>query len=297
MIAANMAPYTLEEPHPLAFRIYGSFAAPTFVFLAGMMVGRSGPAVLGHSFRRAGELYAVAAAIDLLCWRMTPFMSFDVLYLIGLALPVCAACLSLPVRFHAALAVLVVLATPLVHSGLGYGPLLPDDAPWPAWRRIVVDGWFPVFPWLGVALLGAVASRLRRAIPSRVQTLTGVLLVLVGLVGLLLRPPNLVTRGGYSELFYPPTIRFLCVALGIVVLLLQWIPRLRARVPLGWLETYGRSSLFLYVAHTAVIAFVLDTFFERQPFPGFLALYFAHAAVMWGLAWLWIRALRATRST
>ncbi len=30
MIAANISPYVLIEPHPFWFRLYGSFAAPLF---------------------------------------------------------------------------------------------------------------------------------------------------------------------------------------------------------------------------------------------------------------------------
>src|SRR5262245_51031015 len=38
MVAANLAASALEGPHPLWFRLYGSFAAPLFVLLSGMMV-------------------------------------------------------------------------------------------------------------------------------------------------------------------------------------------------------------------------------------------------------------------
>ena len=37
MVAANMAGSMLIEPHPLAFRFYGSFAAPMFILITGMM--------------------------------------------------------------------------------------------------------------------------------------------------------------------------------------------------------------------------------------------------------------------
>src|SRR5215471_9562416 len=41
MVAANLAASSLEEPHPLWFRLYGSFAAPLFVLVSGMMVAYS----------------------------------------------------------------------------------------------------------------------------------------------------------------------------------------------------------------------------------------------------------------
>ena len=39
MVAANLAAEMLRQPHPFWLRAYGSFAAPTFVVVAGMMVG------------------------------------------------------------------------------------------------------------------------------------------------------------------------------------------------------------------------------------------------------------------
>ena len=35
MIAANISPYVLIEPHPFWFRLYGSFAAPLFILISG----------------------------------------------------------------------------------------------------------------------------------------------------------------------------------------------------------------------------------------------------------------------
>src|SRR5688572_19522203 len=89
MFAANLAGPCLEATHPLWLRIYGSFAAPAFVFLAGLMttIGRR-PAPLLRLLWRAVVLLALGAAIDVLCWGAAPFATFDVLYLLALALPV-----------------------------------------------------------------------------------------------------------------------------------------------------------------------------------------------------------------
>ena len=285
MVAANMAPYSLEAPHPIPFRILASFAAPAFVFLAGMMVGGSHRSVrVGHAFRRAGMLFAVGAAIDVGCWQIVPFEGFDVLYLLGSALPLASLCLALATRTHAFLAVSILVLTPFIRGWLGYGPLLPSTEPWPFWRRWLVDGWFPVFPWLGVALLGTLVTRTGIAGTPRLQALAGAGLALVGGAALIVKPPVLVTRWGYSELFYPPTLGVLCLAIGAVLGLLAVIPLVRRFVPLEWLEVYGRASLLMYVAHTVLIAFVFERFGPRRV-PGFLALYAVHVTVLWIVAW------------
>jgi uncharacterized membrane protein len=228
---------------------------------------------------------AVASGIDVFCWDIAPFESVDVLYLIGLALPAAALCLALDVRFHALLGAVILLLTPFMRAHFGYGPLLANPEPWPVWRRLLVDGWFPLFPWLGVALLGAAASRVRSAISERAQMFAGAALVSFGLLGFLVTPPDLVTRAGYSELFYPPTLQYLAVALGSLIVLLHVVPRLRGRIPLEWLEIYGRASLLMYVAHTVLIAFAFKVLFKPQPLHLFLVLYVVHAVLLWGIAW------------
>jgi uncharacterized membrane protein len=291
MFAANLAGPCLSPPHPMWLRIYGSFAAPTFVFLAGLMttLGER-PAPLPRLFKRSLWLLALAASIDLLCWRIDPFETFDVLYLLGLALPIAGLCGRLGLALHAAIAVAILTVTPWLHAKLGYGPLLPDHLayPWPAWRRLLVDGWFPLFPWLGVALLGGVAGRfnLLGERERRFLAPAGLALSAGGALGWALRPPVLVTRAGYSELFYPPSPQYLAIALGAVLLVLALFDQLERRFQLTWLVVLGRESLVLYVGHVALIAFVLDEWFEGQTLPAYLALYGAMALGLWAVAWL-----------
>lgn len=291
MFAANLAGPCLRPPHPLWLRIYGSFAAPTFILLAGMLTSLgSRPAPLARLLKRSLLLVLLAAGIDVWCWGISPFETFDVLYLLGLALPIAGLCGRLNVWLHALVAVGIVAATPWLHRLLGYGPLLPDHLayPWPAWRRLLVDGWFPIFPWLGVALLGALAGRLELlgAIQRRWLAPLGTLLAAAGGAGWLVAPPTLVTRAGYSELFYPASPQYLALALGAVLLTLALFDRLEGRSPLARLAVLGRASLVLYVAHVALIAFVLDEWFKSQAMPTFLGLYGAMTLGSWGIAWL-----------
>ncbi len=290
MFAANLAGPCLRPPHPMWLRVYGSFAAPTFVLLAGMMTSMSArPAPLHRLLKRSALLLLLAASIDLLCWGIDPFETFDVLYLLGLALPIAGVCSRLKLWAHLLIATTIVLITPWLHRAVGYGPLLPDHLayPWPAWRRMLVDGWFPVFPWLGLALLGSVLGRLKPLSGERRPWLVplGGVLIMLGAVGWWLAPPALVTRAGYSELFYPPSPQYLAGALGSVLLALALFDKLEQRCSLGWLVVLGRSSLMLYVIHVALIAFVLDEWFQGQTLPAFLTLYALMALSLWSLAW------------
>jgi uncharacterized membrane protein len=291
MFAANLAGPCLRPPHPMWLRIYGSFAAPAFVLLAGMMTTLGArPAPLSRLLKRSLLLLGLAAGIDVLCWGIAPFETFDVLYLLGLALPLAGLCARLGLALHASLALAILAIAPWLRERLGYGPLLPDHLayPWPAWRRILVDGWFPLFPWLGVALLGGVAGRFDPLGERERRWLApaGLALSAAGAVGWLLRAPVLVTRSGYSELFYPPSAQYLSLALGTVLLVLALFAALERRFPLSWLAVLGRESLVLYVAHVAIIALVLDEWFAHQSLPAYLALYGAMAIGLWAVAWL-----------
>lgn len=290
MFAANLAGPCLRPPHPLWLRVYGSFAAPTFVLLAGMMTAlASRPAALPRLLQRSVLLVALAAGIDLLCWGVEPFQTFDVLYLLGLALPLVGLCARLPLMLHVAIASAILLATPWLHRAVGYGPLLPEHLayPWPTWRRLLIDGWFPIFPWLGVALLGGAFGRWNLLAEPRRRWLlpVGAGLTALGALAWWLWPPAIVTRQGYSELFYPASLQYLAMAVGAVLLALGAFARLPPRFSLTWLVVLGRSSLLLYVAHVALIALLLDEWFHRQALPAYLALYGVMAAGLWLLAW------------
>jgi uncharacterized membrane protein len=177
MIAANMAPYNFLEPHSFAFRIYGSVAAPMFIFLAGMMVSYTATIKahkLMYYIKRAFATIMVAALIDTFIWDILPFITYDVLYIIGLAMPLIFFFIKLPRLGQAVFIVLIFSITPILQYYLGYAesPMeigLSDEnrlpVPFnetvaaakdiPVWRQFLHEGWFPFFPWIGVSLLGA----------------------------------------------------------------------------------------------------------------------------------------------
>jgi uncharacterized membrane protein len=290
MFAANLAGPCLLPPHPMWLRVYGSFAAPTFVLLAGMMTSLSRqPAPMLRLLKRSALLLVLAVGVDLLCWGIAPFETFDVLYLLAVALPLAGLCARLDLWAHALLATAIVLVTPWLHRAVGYGPLLPDHLayPWPVWRRVLLDGWFPLFPWLGVALLGGVLGRSKPLSSARRRWLAplGFGSMALGAAAWWLAPPPIVTRAGYSELFYPPSPQYLAIALGAVLSMLALFDELEQRFSLAWLVVLGKSSLLLYVMHVALIAFVLDEWFKGQTLPAFLALYGVMALSLGALAW------------
>src|SRR5690348_14586930 len=85
MVCPNMIAL-LDGAAPYPLRVYGSFAAPFFVALAGMMVSvTSGQKHYdyGHYVRRALMLLVTGGLVDIAVNRYVPFLTMDVLYLVG----------------------------------------------------------------------------------------------------------------------------------------------------------------------------------------------------------------------
>jgi len=324
MIAANMAPYNFAEPHGFAFRIYGSIAAPMFIFLAGMMVSYTATIKahkLNYYLKRAGATLLVAALIDSLIWDILPFITYDVLYMIALGMPVIFFFNKLPRAAQVILIVLIFAITPLLHYYLGYaespsevvlseGNAFTAASEIPVWRQFLHEGWFPLFPWIGVSLLGAFVGSFKfKTAPEAFHKnllIAGAALFVTGLVSWLIILPEvatnegfdgspqspvfykfLITREGYSELFYPPTFFYLFTFLGFILMMLPLMYKIQRNAVLNLLTVYGRSSLLVYILHTLFIAVIFaneDSIFGNiglHDFGGFMLLYLLHALVLW----------------
>jgi uncharacterized membrane protein len=297
MVGANMVPYMLDEPYPFWLRLYASLAAPAFILLAGFMMGHlhvRRPMPLTRHLKRALGLLVVAALVDVVLWGDEPFATFDVLYLIALVLPASHLALCLPRAALALVVAVIFLATPVLRVTVGYETEVAN----PIWQRVqalFVDGWFPVFPWLGVGILGAGLGAFRQArghaVFARRAAMLGGLLLASGAILWRLTAPELRTAGEFAELFYPPTVGVLFATLGPVICLLALLSGRVAPTLLRGLAVYGRAALAMYVVHLAVIAFVIKRWCDHQTVMTFVLAYLAHAALLWWLA-LGLRRLR-----
>lgn len=298
MVAANMSAHSYQEPHPYWFRIYGSFAAPTFVFLAGLMVSfttfyKTYP--LSYFLKRGIAIICIAACIDTLCWGAVPFVTFDVLYVIGLSLPLAKLFSDLNKVVQVIVLLVLFAIAPIMQAKFGYidAPVEPALKEFSekgyagaiVWKQYLVDGWFPIFPWLGVSLLGTFVGRIRCALPiekaNKNFIIAGLIMMAIGIASWVIINPHLMEREGYSELFYPPTIMFFAAFLGGILLILGVLYKVRDNKLLWFLTVYGKSSLLMYILHTTFNVYVFNVFFGTYTLPKFAALVMAHLAVLW----------------
>ncbi len=313
MVAANLVPFLLLPPAPFWLRVAASVAAPLFIFLSGMMVALSFR-LKKHTFSyflvRGGFVVLLGALLDLLAWGAVPFLDFDVLYLIGISLPLSYLFLKLELRERMLVFLSILMATPLMQVFFGYSglplqvPLIPvlSGSALPAGtdilRQWLIEGWFPVFPWLAVALLGAHTGTyrwqengIRSFVDQKLALLSGGTLVIGALFWYYMPGPAL-TPYGFAELFYPPTMGFLLFITGLIFCLFiiaDWL--VTTQLTLEPLQVLGQCSLAIYVVHTLIIDLCVLPLQLRVSLPRYLIAYFVFIAVMTILAY-GIRSLR-----
>lgn len=291
MVAANLVPSLLLPPPPFWLRLISSVAAPLFIFLAGMMValsfGRKSYGLL-YFLKRGAIVTGIAAVLDLFIRGMVPFIDMDVLYLIGVSLPLAYLVLQLGPRARMAVIAFTLFAAPVFRFAWGYAefpvqipffplPAPPLPGPDAILRGWFIDGWFPLFPWLAVSLLGAHAGSLRWkecgilsfAQPA-ILPVAGTLLA-AGAALWYLFPGPLFTRYGYIELFYPPVTGFMLFVTGLILFLFMAADLLPVSGRwAGPLRAMGECSLAIYILHTVIIEI-----FGRYWSPGSLPVFAA----------------------
>lgn len=141
MIMGNLEP-VLQNPHPLWLRIYGSFAAPLFVITAGMMVCLTSNKK-NHNFNyyllRGILIILIGALIDVLVWGLIPFLTIDVLYLIGLAIPCCYFINRCKISQIILITFSLIIVTIILQNILGYSSYPTAETYFNDWQKLRME--------------------------------------------------------------------------------------------------------------------------------------------------------------
>ncbi len=288
MIMANMLPYLLMPPVPLPVRLYGTFAAPIFVTLAGMMVALTNKRhPFGYFLDRGAIIILIGVLIDVFLWGEYPFAGMDVLYLIGMSIPIAYLFLKANEKFRWAIIVAIFLLTPLFQNIIGYREIhYLDHCLNGIAHSLFVDGYFPLFPWLGFSLLGAQLGTIRwkngeiKKYDNPPMAAVIIALLVIGSALWAAFPGNMYFREGYAELFYPPTIGFMVAAIGVILLTIYVFDALQWNRLIEPLRSMGQYSLQIYVVHLAVIALIIKPLDLQVGLPVFIFVYLLFSAVM-----------------
>lgn len=254
------------------------FCAPTFAFLAGVSAFlhgarvRSRPQLSRFLLTRGLWLIVVEFTLVNFAWNFDlPGLALLVIWALGASMVVLAALVWLPPRAVLAVGALIVLGHNLLN------PLTPQamGALAPLWTvlheggPVIVNGQFvaitiyPLLPWIGVMALGyglGFIFQLEQAPRRRAMTLLGAAMIAGFFVWRAFEvygdanpwqahPAPWQTLGDvFDTTKYPPSLLFVLMTLGPVLMLMPWIERFKGPVTEVFL-TFGRAPFFVYVAH------------------------------------------------
>jgi uncharacterized membrane protein len=238
--------------------IVGGFAAPSFLFLAGVAIvlatgsrlrrGRTPGEAAALARRRALQIFGLAFLFRLQSWLISggdpgqALLKVDILNVMGLSMLAAAVLWSLGRSRSERLS------------------LLPDPIEWYI-RPIPGRGTFTLFPWAGFLLAGAATGLgLDTARTAAEERRINIAFAVIGLA---------VAAGGYAASFLPTIYRessfwttsptFFFLRLGILIVSLPvayaWNALWTGR---SVMQEFGRASLFVYWIHVELAYGVLS---------------------------------------
>lgn len=275
MICANAYPYlAVSENCPFALRVLFSSAAPIFIFLSGfsLRLAIENNSTSKKLYLRAFQILFIATFIDTLIWNIAPFYTMDVLYLISYSMLILLLMRSFSWKSILFLALLVFSLTGISSSSYHFelGELTLESFTFEYFsrdivRHICIDGWFPIIPWMGAALLGYILCERRHFLSkyAAVMLFNGIATFTLFMLSLLLSFHEFnPVRDGYTEIFYPVTLPFMIYMVSLYCLIVYMVVR---DFPFnGIISTIGTYSLPIYLIHTVLIKFITPFFTQSS---------------------------------
>lgn len=283
MIIANSVPYLLSTPHSIYLRIFCSIAAPLFIFLSGFSfyISFKNNNNYLHKISRSVYLLISAIIVDVLIWHVLPFQTFDVLYLISFGILINTLIYNFNYNLKLLIGLLFICGSFVIQNSVGYrfnnvDPII-ENINWFNLngfnffeiKRFFVDGWFPVFPWVGIAILGHLMAEKFDYFDSfnkKKYKIGGFILILISGLTVIYFNEIPSERDGYIELFYPFTINSIILMIFLIVFLIPQLIKIEINEhsKLRLLLILGRKSLLVYIFHAIVISLIFEGYFSQM---------------------------------
>jgi uncharacterized membrane protein len=274
---------SLSNRSSAAFRyvtVLGGFAAPFFLWLAGVSLVLAAESKLRATgdrqsaqiqlIRRGLEVFILAFLFRLQAFIVTPgsplitLFRVDILNVMGPSIVAAGLIWGLVsgraglISIYAILTILVAMVTPILRSAPSI-QTLPTLVQWylrPAGELTT----FTLFPWAGFVFAGAaVGSVLASTRDRRSEWVLNLALLAVGGVVAALGFYTASLPSIYSaSSFWTSSPTYFLIRSGVLMMALGALPGLEPladRIPaaFGWLERFGRSSLFIYWIHVELV--------------------------------------------
>lgn len=279
---------------PFLTRFVTHFCAPGFFFLMGIgmmlfaasrrQLGWTDSAIRKHFLTRGALLIVLQLFIENPAWVLGPaaelgtkspgggsevLLHFGVLYGLGASMIACAFLLRLNAIFLTVISLLAILLT----QALIPGPDKVAELYSPLSRLLLIPGhtnivqvFYPLLPWLGLAVFGLIFARWilanPAAIPRKAALIGAGFLLLFLLVRLTagfgnIHPVNNATWIAFLNVTkYPPSLAYILLTLGVDLLLLALFARI-VTILQRWakpLLVFGQTALFFYLVHLYLYA-------------------------------------------
>jgi len=272
MIIANFSRDALNPSDVYLFhRIFSSLSAPIFFFCAGYLSLTKVKSLKLHVYRSIW-LLATAALIDVFVWNIFPFNNFDVLYTISISVFLIQVTNSL-YKNHLIVALCVIAISFHLFNSYHYRfqihevPIINLFNQGHSFKynnifqRLIYDGWFPLFPWCAISFIGAFYKVKLEPYSDRLfaynrNFVALTIFLFISIYILVARNKSYNLRDGYVEIFYP-------VDFFMLVFFITWVIWLKLLVnifegKLQFFSVLGRYTLFVYIIHSIVSAFILS---------------------------------------
>lgn len=284
MVLANSAPYILINVEiPFVLRFLFSLAAPIFIFLSGYSLhlsfekGKKAKKILMRSL----QIVFIAILIDVVVWRIVPFQTFDVLYLIGFSQIALILINKLNIKIQTFIFFLSIIISIFLIVNCNYRFKQIENnfdyshlSVYSSLIRMFFDGWFPFFPWFSISLAGYLSYNYKEQFKknSILFMISGMFLLIISYFLFIIFPSYInLPRENYLELFYPINNIYFLTLLGIFIIIMVFIT---SRFKIKSFPTIiGKFSLFFYIFHTVIINFLIIDFVKYltfKPFTSFI---------------------------
>jgi uncharacterized membrane protein len=287
----------------------GGFAAPLFLFLAGLSLvlgaeralerGASRRQATEGVVRRGAEIFILAFLFRLQAFVISPgswmvtIFRVDILNVMGIAIAITGIVWGLAGGRRRALvacasvATAIAMVTPIVRAA-GWVDVLPLWLQW-HFRPWSDHTTFTLLPWAGFVLAGAAAGTLLATTISRSgerRLLGGFGLSGAALIGIGFFTASLPSIYQTSS-FWTSSPTYFAIRIGVMlvaVAILYLIAALGAGnvAPLSWVETFGRNSLYIYWIHVELVyGYATWVVRHRLPLWGTVVAFLAFTALMY----------------
>lgn len=250
MFYAHLVPHYVDIGEEVHFfeRLLSSLAAPIFLFLVGYNFSPS--ISLKKQMKRVIVILIYACLIDMFIWGIYPFYSFDVLYTIGLSLVFLQLISRGTIAFKIALLLILLVIMLLIWKFNFYELSLDEPYLGESYNafnvlfNLVINGWFPLLPWLIFPLLGYLAKDIN--FNHKIVGVSGGITFLIMLY--LFQNTVFGTRPFAVEIFYPAGLVYLLISISWLAIL--WSTKgFFDNSVFKFLNPLGKGSFFLYGLH------------------------------------------------